>query len=60
MSHALAKRRGGGLNSLLNNTILDQTKLKAFAGNNFNVILMVQFFIDRTENIVGKGENAGY
>ena len=31
------------LNSLSNDKILDLTKLKAFADDNFNVVLMVQF-----------------
>ena len=30
------------------------SKLKAFAGNDFNVTQMVQFFFDRVENIVGE------
>ena len=34
------------------------SKLKAFAEDNFSVPQMVQFFLDRVENIVGKGENA--
>ena len=36
--------------------ILDQTKLKAFAGNNLNVTKMIISVFDRVENIVGKGE----
>ena len=39
---------------------LPLSKLKAFADDNSNVAQMVQFFWDRVENIVGKGENAGY
>ena len=46
--------------TLPNDKIQDQSKLKAFADNNFNVALVVQFFLDKIENIVGKGENAGY
>ena len=38
---------------------LTLSKLEAFADNNFIVAKMVQFFFDREENIVGKGENAG-
>ena len=36
------------------------SKLKAFADDNFSLAQMVQFFIDRVENIMGKGEHAGY
>ena len=34
------------------------SKMKVFAEDNFSVAQMVQFFFDRVENIVGKGENA--
>ena len=40
--------------------ILALPKLEAFADDNFIVAQMVQFFSDRSENIVGKGESAGY
>ena len=36
------------------------SKLKAFADDISNVAEMVEFVIDEVENIVGKGENAGY
>ena len=36
------------------------SKLKAAADNNFIVAQMVQVFFIMLENIVGKGENAGY
>ena len=36
--------------------MLDQTKLKAFAADKFNIAQMLIFSF---ENIVGKGENAG-
>ena len=50
-----------GLNSLPNDNILDWPKLKAFADDNSNVAakMMISFY-DRVENIVRKGENAGY
>ena len=48
------------LNSLPDDKILDWSKLKAFADDNFDITEMVQFFPDQVENIVGKGENAGY
>ena len=47
-------------NPLPHGKILDLSKLKAFADDSFKVSQMVQFCIDRVENIVGKGENAGY
>ena len=47
-------------NSLPNDKILDVTKLKAFADNKINVAQMMIPVFDRVENIVGKGENAGY
>ena len=48
------------LNSLPNDTILDANKLKAFADDRINVAQMMISAFDRAENIVGKGENAGY
>ena len=36
------------------------SKLKALEDVNFNVAQMVQFFFEKAENIVGKGQNAGY
>ena len=48
------------LNSLPNGIILDWSKLKAFAGDKINVAEVVIPLSDRVENIVGKGENAGY
>ena len=47
-------------NSLPNNKILFATKLKAFADDKLNVAKMLFSLFDRVENIVGKGENAGY
>ena len=55
--HTLLKR---GLNSLSDDKILSSTKLKAFAHNKFNVAQMTTLVSDREENIVGKGETAGY
>ena len=48
------------LNSLANDKILNRPKLKAFADDNLNVAKMMISLYDRVENIVGKGENAGY
>ena len=36
------------------------SRLKAFADDNFIEAQAVQFPFDRVENVVGKGENAGY
>ena len=48
------------INSLPNNKILNLTKLKAFADDRINVAQMMISVFDTVENIVGKGENAGY
>ena len=46
--------------SLTINKILELTKLKALADKKFSVIQRFEFALHRVENIVGKGENAGY
>ena len=48
------------VNSLPNDKILDWSKFKAFADNKRKLAKMMVFVFDRVENIVGKGENAGY
>ena len=48
------------LNSLPNNKILDWFKLKAFADNMLHVAKIMISPCNRVENIVRKGENAGY
>ena len=50
------------LNSLSHNKILDQSSLKDFADDKINVTYryVTNFVMGRVENIVGKGENAGY
>ena len=40
--------------------ILDWSKLKALADDKINVAEMITSVSERVENIVGKGENAGY
>ena len=47
-------------NPLPNAKILGMTKFKAFADDKLNIAKMTVFLIDRAENTVGKGENAGY
>ena len=48
------------LNPLPDDKILDWSKLKAFADDKINVAEKLDFVLGRIENIVGKGENAGY
>ena len=48
-------------NSLPNDKIfLDWSKLKAFADDKINVNKKIEIGLGRVENIVGKGENAGF
>ena len=46
--------------SLPNDKFWDQSNLKAFADNILNVVQMMICVTDWIENIVAKGENAGY
>ena len=48
------------INSLPNDKFLDWSKLKAFADDKINVIENLKFVLGWVENIVGKGENAGF
>ena len=48
------------LYTLPNDKILDMSKFKAFADDTLNVYQILKFSLGRVENIVGKGENAGY
>ena len=47
-------------NPLPNDKFLDWSKFKAFADNKIITTQKLKFVLGRTENIVGKGENAGY
>ena len=47
-------------NSLPNNNYLDRSKLKALADNKINYTEKLKFVLGRVENIMEKGENAGY
>ena len=47
-------------NSLPNDKFLYLSKLKAFADVKINVREKLEFVLGSMENIVGKGENAGY
>ena len=48
------------LNSLPNDKILDKSKLEVFADDKIDVLKMMISLLDRVENTVGNGENAGY
>ena len=48
------------LKSLPNDNFLDLTKFKVFADDKENVPKFRISVFDRVQNIVGKGENAGY
>ena len=48
------------MNSLLDNKILDSSKLRAFASDKINLNEVLKFNLGPVENIIGKGENAGY
>ena len=47
-------------NSLPNNKIVDWSNLKASADDKIYVTEKSKFVLGRVEDIVGKGENAGY
>ena len=50
-------------NSVLCNnglTLLDCPKLEAYADDKINVTENMKFVLERVENIMGKGENAGF
>ena len=52
-------------NSLSNDKFIDWSKLKAFADDKSNLVeksnqIWPKFVLGRIENIVGKGENAGF
>ena len=48
------------INSVTNDKILDWFKLKAFADDKINVTQKLKFVSESIENILEKGENAGY
>ena len=47
-------------NSLPNDKIQDLSKIKAFADDKIILTQKLKFVLERVENIVEKGENAGY
>ena len=46
--------------SIQNEKILDLSTFEAFADDKLNLVQMFKSHFHRVENIVGKGENAGY
>ena len=50
----------GLIYSLPNNKIVDWSNLRAFADDKIYVTEKMKFVLGRVENILGKGENAGY
>ena len=48
------------VNLLPNNKTLDCSKLKAFADIKINLSEKLKFVLGRVENIVGKGDSAGF
>ena len=50
----------GYFNSLPNKNILDWSRFKAFADHKISVTEKLKIVLRRVENVVGKGENAGY
>ena len=48
------------LNSFPNDNFLDSSKLKASADDSLNAAKIMISYLNRVENHVGKGENAGY
>ena len=56
----LAVQLAGLVKSLPNNKFLDWSNLKAFAYDKINMTQKLKFVLGWVENIVGKGENAGY
>ena len=48
------------VNSLQNNKLLEWLIFKAFADDKMNASEKLKLVLGRVENIVGKGENAGY
>ena len=59
LMYRLTSEKGNNrFNPFPHDKILDQTKLKAFADERFNVTKMIISVFDRVKNIVGKGEIA--
>ena len=48
------------VNPLPNDKILDQSKVKALADEKINLAKKLKFVLEVEENVLGKGENAGY
>ena len=48
------------INSVPNDKFPNWSKLKAFSEDEINMTEILKFVLEKVENIVGKGENAGY
>ena len=59
-SKILSSGNGGKGLTLTNEKTFDQSKLKAFADDKIDVTHISKFALRMVENIVEKGENAGY
>ena len=53
-------QKPSSFNPLSNDNFLYLSKLKAFAYDKINLTQKLKFVLEKVENIVGKGENAGY
>ena len=49
-----------GLTFYQNNKTVNESTMKLFAEGKINMSEKLKFVMERVENIVGKGENAGY
>ena len=58
--HYLSGFYGRDFNPLTDDKILAQSELKTFADDKINVTPELKLVSGRVENILGKGENAGY
>ena len=60
LSLDVGKSRMICLNTISDDKIMDLSHFKTFADDKLNIAQTAEFAFNRTENIVGKGENAGY
>ena len=60
LTESLFHLKFSSVNSLLNDKFSDWSKSIAFADDKINVTTSLEVVLGRVENIVRKGENAGY
>ena len=58
--YAISKLSSANAFNLDTSSVLNWSKLKAFADDKINVREKFKFVLGRLENITGKGENTGY